>query len=114
MEDCTTLDEKTSLVWTFRGVEVSRMPDWETAVGLLLSGSALFLLILTMTKYRESRSMRFSVYCLLTASAGFRLLRGLQTGAGPSWLEALAVVFFGAGAVMEAVSLYRQKSARKD
>ncbi len=105
--------EKTPIVWTFRGQGVSFMGDLESFVGLFLSGSALILLTLVLTKYKKHRGMRLALFALLLASSSFRLVRGFLQGAAPSWLDALGVVFFGYEAIVEAIPLIKRQAGRR-
>ena len=108
-----TLGEKTPLVRTFLGEGAALMPAWDAVVGLVLSASAMILLVLTAVRYRDSRGMRLGVSCLLVASSAFRLTRGLMTGVGVSWVDAAALVFFGYSAIAEAIPFIRSRYPRK-
>ncbi len=85
------------------------MPAWDSVVSLVLSGSSLILLVLVIAKYRESRPMKLSLFSLLFVSSVFRIARALMTGSEPSWVDGLAIVFFGYAAAAEAISLLREK-----
>jgi hypothetical protein len=111
-EDYAALAEKIPVVPTFLGQGVSFV-GFEPVFNLILSASSLILLVLVMTKYRESRGMKLTLFCVLTGSASYRLVRGLMTGLEPSWLDALAAVFFGYLAIAEGIGFARNRSGRR-
>lgn len=88
------------------------MAGKEPLIGLIIAASALALLVLRMTKYKESRGIALALYCLLVLSASHRLARGVAAGVNPDWVDVLALVVFGCAAIMEGVQIFRNRSRR--
>ncbi len=88
------------------------MAGKEPLIGLIIAASALVLLLLKMTKYKESRGVALAIYCLLVLSASYRVARGLAAGVKPDWVDVGAIVIFGCAAIMEGVQFFRNRSRR--
>jgi len=107
------LGENAPVVRTLFGQGEALVPAWDSVVSLVLSTSAMILLVLIAVRYRESRAMKLGVSCLLVVSSAFRLARAMMTGGQPSWVDAAAFVFFGYVVISEAIPFFKQRAGRR-
>lgn len=88
------------------------MQGLDATIRLLLSALALVLFLLVTTRYKQNRWMKLALFASLVASSAYRAVKDFTQGIDPSWLDILAIVFFSAAAIMEAIPLMRGRSGR--